>query len=170
MSRFVRFAPLLIGLLIFVGGADRVRAQADDDPILGADRRKKEDLALGVQESLSRMRIEKDKKDFNEMVKRGEDAAKLASQLKEDPAGGQQGQISSIGKLVKKIRDELGAEGSIHDDDTALPSIQAEAIKALKEQVNGLADDLKKTNRFTVSAAAIDRTNEILRLVKYLHG
>lgn len=168
--KFIRSALLLFGILIVVGGGVSVRAQADDDPIFGADRRKKEDPPSGLQENLSRMRIEKDKKDFIEMVKRGDDAAKLASQLKEDPASGQQGQISNIGKLVKKIREELGAEGSINDDDTVLPGTTAAAIRDLKEQVNGLAEDLKKTNRFTVSAAAIDRTNAILRLVKYLHG
>ena len=168
--KFIRFALLFAGSLILVGGAASVRTQADEDPIFGSARaRKGEDPPRSIQESLSRMRIEKDKKDFIEMVKRGDDAAKLAAELKEEAAAGQQEQISSIGKLVRKIHDELGAEGS-GDDDTALPSTQPDAIKALREQVNGLAEDLKKTNRFTVSAAAIDRTNEILRLVKYLHG
>lgn len=144
-----------------------MHAQEDDDPMF--PNRKKEDPPRGIQESLSRMRIDKEKKDFNEMLKRGDDAAKLATALKDESVAGQQDQISGIGKLVKKIREELGAEGS-DDDQDAVPPNQSDAIKLLKEQVNGLSEDLKKCSRFTVSASAIDRTNEILRLVKYLHG
>jgi hypothetical protein len=150
-----------------LGGAIHAHAQADDDPMFGG--RKKEDPPRGIQESLSKMRIEKDKKDFNDMVKRGGDAAKIASALKDTSVDGQQDQIASIGKLVKKIRDELGAEGSEYDSD-AMPASQPDAIKMLKDEVNGLDEELKKSNRFMISASAIDRTNEILRLVKYLHG
>jgi hypothetical protein len=50
------------------------------------------------------------------------------------------------------------------------PESTVDALKALKDSVNALSEELKKSSRFTVSAAAIDRTNEILRLVQYLRG
>jgi hypothetical protein len=168
MTRFIRYIPLLVLLVLFAGGTARVHAQEDDDPLF--PQRKKEDPPRGIQESLSKMRIEKDKKDFNEMLRRGDDAAKLAASLKEGTLAGQQDQIAGIAKLIKKIREELGAEGSIDNRDSELPNTQSDAIKALKEQVNGLSEDLRRSTRFTVSASAIDRTNEILRLIKYLHG
>jgi hypothetical protein len=167
MSKTFRLAALLFGAILLFGGSVCVHAQEDDDPMFPS--RKKDDAPRGIQESLSKMRIEKDKKDFNEMLKRGEDAAKLASAIKDGSVAGQQDQIANIGKLVKKIRVELGAEGP-DDDPDEVPTNQAEAIRQLKARVNALTDELKKCSRFTVSASAIDRTNEILRLVKYLHG
>lgn len=167
MQRFVRYIPLVLVILIFTGGASYVHAQVDDDPMF--PERKKDQPPRGIQESLTKMRIEKDKKDFNDMVKRGEDAAKLAASLRADSIAGQQDQIASLTKLVKKIRDELGAEGSIDADDAALPGRSSDAIKALKDAVNGLSEELKKCTRFTVSASAINRTNEILWLIKHLH-
>jgi len=167
MFRTFKLAALLMGAMLLLGGTVCIHAQEDDDSLFPG--RKKEDPPRGIQESLSRMKIEKEKKDFHEMIKRGDDAAKIASALKEESVAGQQDQIQNIGKLVKKIRDELGADGSDEDPD-AVPTSQSGAIKALKEQVNNLSEELKKINRFTISAAAIGRTNEILRLVKYLRG
>jgi hypothetical protein len=168
MFKSIRFAALLFGALILFGGAVCINAQgADEDPMFPG--RKKEDPPRGIQESLVKMRIDKDKKDYSEMLKRGDDAAKLAAALKDGSIAGQQDQISNIGKLVKKIRDELGAEGSDGEPDSA-PGNQTDAIRALKEQVTDLSEDLKKSNRFTISASAIDHTNEILWLVKFLRG
>lgn len=170
MSKFLRYTGLVFGMIVLLGaGGISVRAQGtdDDDPYLPG--RRKDPAARSIQENLFKMRIDKEKKDFNEMVKRGDDAAKLAQQLKEDVTN-QQEQISSIGRLVKKIRDELGAEGAVDDPNGPRPDSQTSAIKALKDEVNGLSEDLKKCTRFTVSASAIDRTNAILRLVKFLHG
>ena len=163
----LRIATLLFGVVMLFGGVIAVHAQEDDDPMF--PNRKKDEPPRGIQESLSKMRIDKEKKDFNEMLKRGDDAAKLASGLKESSAAGQHDQLANIAKLVKKIRDELGAEGP-DDDPDALPTNEVDAIKLLKERTSDLTEELKKCTRFTVSAAAIDRTNEILRLVKYLHG
>jgi hypothetical protein len=164
----MKFATLLFGAVLLVAGASSVRAQADDEDMLVPGKRK-EPPPQSLQDSLSKMRIEKEKKDFNEMLKRGDDVLKLAEQLK-DSGGDQQEQISSIGKLIKKIRDELGAEGSIDAKDEAMPSTRSDAIKALKEASTRLSEELKKSTRFTISAAAIDRANEVLRLVKYLHA
>jgi len=163
----LRIATLLFGVVMLFGGVIAVHAQEDDDPMF--PNRKKDEPPRGIQESLSKMRIDKEKKDFNEMLKRGDDAAKLASGLNESSVAGQHDQLANIAKLVKKIRDELGAEGP-DDDPDALPTNEVDAIKLLKERTSDLTEELKKCTRFTVSAAAIDRTNEILRLVKYLHG
>lgn len=167
MVRTIKFAALLCGFVILLTSAASIRAQADAEDSLVPGRRK-DDPPKGIQESLSKLRIEKEKKDFNEMLQRGDDALKLAEQLKAG-ADDQQEQISSIGKLVKKVRDELGAEGSIDAKDGS-PQTRADAVKALKLAAASLSEELKKCTRFTVSASAINRANEVLRLVKFLHG
>ena len=162
-----RYFPVLLILFIVLGAVAYVPAQEDDSMFPG--RARKEDPPHGLEEALTKLRIDKEKKEFNEMVKRGDDAAKLANDLKEASGLDQREQITSIGKLVKKIRDELGGE-SEKDDEVTDPSSEADAIKSLKAEVNALAEDLRKATRFTISADAIDRTNTITRLIKYLHG
>jgi len=164
-----RYFSLCLSLLILLGGVSYVTAQEDDS--MFSARGRKDEPARNMEEALVKLRIEKEKKDFNEMLKRGEDAAKLANELKDSGTAEQRDEISTIGKLVNKIRTELGGEGDGESDsEKDLPPSEPGAIKSLKEEVNGLADDLKKGTRFTVSADAIDRTNTILRLIKYLHG
>jgi len=161
-----RYFSLVLTLLLLFGAASYVSAQ-EDDSMFGRPR--KEDPPHGLDEALIKLRIEKEKKEFTDMLKRGEDAAKIANDLKEVGAADQREQISSLGKLVKKIREDLGGE-SEKDEDFAEPVSETEAIKSLKDEVNALSEDLKKATRFTISADAIDRTNAIMRLVKYLHG
>jgi len=140
---------------------------AQDDDLFPSGR--KEPAPHGFQEALIKLRIEKDKKDFNEMLKRGDDAVKLADELDQHAVAGQRDQIAALGKLVKKIRDELGG-GDSDDDKKVAPASESAAVEQLKVEVNGLSDELKRSKRFTISAAAIDRANAILRLVKYLRG
>src|ERR1041385_4879333 len=121
----LRLAASLFVSVILLGGGGCVRAQEESDPMFPG--RRKEDPPRSIRETLSKMRIDKDKKDFNEMVRRGDDAAKISSDLKEISAAGQQDQIANIGKLVKKIRDELGAQGP-DDDPDAVPTTQTDAI------------------------------------------
>jgi hypothetical protein len=168
MFRSINLLTLLFVVVLLVPGAVSVYAQADDEDSLIPGRRK-ENPPQGIQESLQKMRIEKDKKDFNEMLRRGDDAAKLAEQLK-DSGDPQQDQLVGIGKLIKKVREELGAEGPIDTKDEVMPESRTDAVKALKEATTGLAEELKRCTRFTVSAAAINRANEVLRLVRFLHG
>ncbi|MBV9242189.1 MAG: hypothetical protein JO314_09295 [Acidobacteria bacterium] len=163
-----KYLILFLGLFILLGCASFVAAQ-NEDPIFPKNN-KKDDEPSGLVESLSKMRIEKEKKDFNEMQKRGDDARKLADQLTDKDAANLHDQIVGIGKLVKKIRDELGGEGGIDEQDADIPPSQSAALKALKESVYGLTDELKKCTRFTVSAAAIDQATKVLRIVKFLHG
>ena len=79
--------------------------------------------------------------------------------------------------MVTKIRKELGAE----DDDAsakdpAAPTVEAEpkpsnteeAFSYLKSTTIKLVDELKKTTRFSVSVVAIQSSNTILKLVRFL--
>lgn len=165
--------PILILLVVIVAvGGAYSQVPDDDNDIVSTlpGMKRKEEPPKGLKETLIKMRIEKDKKDFNAMLKRGDDVVRLAQELDDNGALVQQEKITNIGKLVKKIREELGGDGDGDDDGRSIPSTSFEAVKALKEQINALSDELKRASRFTVSAAAIGRTNDILRLVKYLRG
>ena len=86
----------------------------------------------------------------------------------------QRTKLDGIEKLVKKIRGELGgAETDERDSTDELdlpPSNQADAISKLPKLANRLVDELKKTTRFSISAAAIESSNAVLRVVRFLRG
>lgn len=137
----------------------------------------KSDRPKSFKETLEKMRIEKDKKEFGEMIERGEVALKLSEEL--EMAYAQNGRLSDremvklaeVEKLVKKIRSELGGddddEGEEDTTDRA-PLARAEAVKTFRSTTVRLFDELKKTSRFTISAAAIQTSNAVLKLARFL--
>lgn len=126
----------------------------------------------GFGETMAKMRIEQEKKEYKEMMNRGEQALKISEQL--EKAFSQNGklskenydQIASIEKLTKKIRSELG--GDDDDDKSNQPTLsEADAVKTLRTRVVDLYDALKKTSRFSISAAAIEGTNAVLKIARF---
>lgn len=131
-----------------------------------------EEHPKSFRETLVKMRIEKEKKEFDEMIDRGEEVMKLSLELEKAFAESgrldspQLTKLSAVEKLVKKIRSELGGDGD--DDDTEMPKAQAHAVQSIRAKTAELLEELKKTTRFTVSAAAIQTSNAVLKLVKFL--
>ncbi len=133
-----------------------------------------------LREMLIKMRIEKDKKEFDEMLSRGEEAMKISEEL--EKAYAQNGRLNqneiskleTVEKLVKKIRSDLGGDDDGSDKRSKLnlqktrPIAQGEAVKTFRSTTAKLFDELKQTTRFTVSAAAIQSSNAVLRLARFL--
>ena len=113
------------------------------------------------------------------MLDRGEEALRLSEQL--EKAFGANGKLSdkevakiaAVEKIVKKIRNELGGDddGKEESDDER-PSgsalSPADAVKSLRSTTLALFDELKKTTRFSISAAAIQCSNTVLKLARFL--
>ncbi len=142
-------------------------------------RHREDDVPKNVLETREKLRIEKEKKDFQEMMDRGEEVLKLTERVeKAFTANGrfsdmELSNIESVEKDVKKIRSDLGG----NDDDENLddvigdkqPTI-AEAVASLKTTTSALYNELKKTTRFSISAAAIESSNAVLKIVKFLRS
>ncbi len=166
---------IYIFVICFIALASESVAQQlpDNTPqVLG----KSEDIQRpkGFGETLAKMRIEREKKDYEEMVERGEEALKISEQLERSFAAGGRltkdnfEQIAKIEKLTKKIRSELGGGDDDEDKDEQPKLSEADAVKNLRERVVGLYDALKKTSRFSISAAAIEGTNAVLKIARFL--
>ncbi len=170
-----RIIPLIILLAAFCGVS---LAQNAEDSRAGIPKTEqdKDSAPKSMQETLERMRIAKEKKDFEEMLNRGDEVLGISGEL--EKSFEHHGKLSSddldrlarVEKLAKKIREELGG----HDDDdkedadaVGTPSL-ADAVKTLKFSADTLYNELKKTTRFTISAAAIQSTNTVLRLTRIL--
>jgi len=131
----------------------------------------------GVREMMDKLRIEKEKKDYAEMLERGEEALKISDELDASLSKSltltekDRKKLATLEKLVKRIRSDLGGD----DDDTAetdekdeMPSTIVQGFKTLRNTTVRLVDELKKTTRFSISAAAIQTSNAVLRMTRYL--
>lgn len=154
--------------LVFLAISPNVFAQQD---------RAKEEQSDGMKEILVKNEIRRQRQEFLELQKRGEEALKLVEELeislKENNSfsAADLKKLEKLEKLVRKIRSDLGGgndddEKNITDEET--PNSALKAFNILKENVTNLAAELKKATRFTISVLAIKSTNLALRAVKFL--
>jgi hypothetical protein len=140
---------------------------------------KADDQPKSIREIMQKMRIDQEKKDYQEMLDRAEQALKISDELERSFSQNSKvtrsnlEQLASLEKVVKKIRGDLGGEndeGTETDDpdDNVHPKSAADGFKVLQSLTFKLADEIKKTTRFTISAAAIQSSNAVLRVVRFL--
>lgn len=164
-------------LLLTAVSALAVAAQGSDDRSIFARPNENDGGPTSLRETLYRLKVEESKKQYGEMLKRGEEAVKLAADL--DRRLEENGRLTTaeytkvaeVEKLVKKIRSELGGSDDDGEDDTdeaGQPSTTKDAVKRLRSAADALYENLKKTSRFTISATAIETTNAILRVARFL--
>lgn len=134
---------------------------------------RKEPLPDNIRERMITLCIEENKKEFNELIERTEELAKLGKEIEESFIENQtlsvddKKKLEQADELVKKIRKELRADKD-DDDDKDKPSSMSEAIQALQKNTTALLDEIKKTTRHSISAAAIQSSNTVLKIVKFL--
>jgi hypothetical protein len=173
LSVFLFSFAMLVGFAV-VGHAQ----SADGGPMFGRPR-DREIPPKNVRDMLYRMESEKIKKEYDELLDRGQQAAALTEQL--ESSAGSAGALSSgdvkkladLEKLIKKIRDGLGG-----DDDDADPAVlnaekragTAANIKYLNESAEDLLQELKRSTRFSISVNAIECSNSMLRTIRLLRS
>lgn len=160
---------------VFACGSAWAQA-ADNGSIFAKDDK---DAPIGFRDMVKKLEIERDKKDFADMQDRGRHALELTNELERSMDHGQpftnedRTKVDSLEKLVKKIRRDLGGSDEDEDDPENADAVKkpgsfVEAFRTLQSVTVKLVDELQKTSRFTVSAAAIRSTNAVLRLTRYL--
>ncbi len=177
------FINLTVFALLVGGTALFAYSQPElSDASVRSPNQRKEGAPTGLKEMLAKQKAERDKRDYEELLERGDEALKLAMQLEnsfaENKGLSQQdkAKLESLEKVVGKIRKELGGadDGGGNDADSVdpteepKPSTVAEAFKYLESNTIKLVDELKKTTRFSISAVAIQSSNTVLKLVKFL--
>ena len=96
-------------------GADNRPAFADE-----------KDMPIGIRESRAKMLIEQEKKEHDEMLKRGEEVGRLSERLVRSfeltgtLSDDDRSLLESLEKNVRKIRDELGGDGDGEEIDDVL--------------------------------------------------
>ena len=175
MIMTVRISILLM-FSVLVAGAAYAQSAADDRPF-GFERSRREDLPKNVLETREKMRIQQEEKEHAEMIERSEQAVKISERVARSfTVNGRLSEmdlanIESVEKNIKKIRGDLGGD----DDDKKVDDVLgdkkltiAEAVSTLKETTASLFAELKKTSRFSVSAAAIQTSNAAIKIARFL--
>jgi hypothetical protein len=133
-----------------------------------------EDFPKGIKESLAKSRIEREKKEYEELLQNGEEAVKLSESLEKSfsesnaLSAEDQKKLDRLEKLAKKIRRELGANDSDSVEEEEKPSSMLNAFKTLQSSTGKLVAELKKTTRYSVSVIAIQSSNAFLKVIKFI--
>lgn len=140
--------------------------------------RREEPMPRNVRETREKMRIEQEKKEHDEMVRRAEDAMHVAERLERIVAANGRfspndiAYLESVEKTLKKVRSELGGDDNDAEIDDVLPPNSshslADVVGTLKATTETLYDQVKKTTRFSISAAAIQSSNAAIKIVRFL--
>jgi hypothetical protein len=146
----------------------------------GGKPQSKEELPKNIKETLAKQRIEQEKKDYEELLQRSEEAVKLSEELEKSftdsnkLSSEDQKKLDRLEKLVKKIRSELGGDDdenereSVEKEKPEKPSTLGSAFKTLQSNAAQLFSEIKKSTRYSVSVVAIQTSNALLKLVKFI--
>jgi hypothetical protein len=166
--------------IIFVSfSALAITAQtASNEPWPFPDRRRPEDESRFVKEMLAKQQTAKEKKDYENLIERGEAALKLSDELqlslekKPRLSETERKKLDEFEKLVSKIRDDLGGDDDVEIQfiaaDKDSPKDVREGLLHLKRSTEQLVCEIKRSTRFSVSILAIESSNTLIRLARFL--
>ena len=128
------------------------------------------------REMIKELEIRREEGEYKQHVARAKENAQLAVELRETFTHEKNLQapdikkLSRMEKLSRQIRSEAGGEEVKNDaKDSPPPPQPEEAFRRLAELTADLQKKVEKTPRQVVSAAVINRANEIIELLKYIH-
>lgn len=167
-----RFLQIVFFVSLFAFGSICAAAQFDVSTPSGNPR--KEELPPSIKENLAKGRIEQEKKEYEELLTRADEALKLSGDLEKSFAANNKlssadlKKLEKLEKVVKKIRKDLGGDDDDDAADEKAPSTVESAFKSLRDNTTKLFDELKKSTRYTISALAIQSSNALLKVVRFL--
>ena len=170
---------LIISFFFLALSALALTAQtASNEPWPFPDRRRPDDESRFVKEMLAKQQTAREKKDYENLLERGEAALKLSDELQQSLEENnrlsetERKKLDEFEKLLSKIRDDLGGDddGEIQfgasDEDP--PKDVREGLLFLKRSTEQLVCEIKRSTRFSVSILAIESSNSLIRLARFL--
>lgn len=154
-------------------GASGAYAQVDP---FNRDRQREEDAKI-VKDMLAKQQSAREKKEHEELLKRADTALEISNDLEKafeessSLSESDEKKLVELERVVKKIRDDLGGDDDVEEElelAESRPKDVRDAFESLRKTTVGLVDEVRKTTRYSVSAAAIQSSNAVLRLVRFL--
>jgi hypothetical protein len=144
--------------------ADKASPNADRSP-----------LGSPEEEMMARREIKVAEKAHQENLARAAEAAQLASELQTSFAHNQSlgrdefKKLDRLEKLTRRIRHEAGGSDDPEELKDA-PNALEPALTRLAETSEALRKGVEKTPRQVVSALVIERANEVIEIIRSIHG
>lgn len=141
----------------------------------GIQRPQRSNLGSPEAEMLDRARIRHQEEKHQEIRERADEAARLGGQLRAAFEASQTfsredfKKLDRVEKLVRKIRGAVGGSDDKVDSEEP-PAGLAQAVERLAALTSSLNEDVKKTSRLVVSGAVIERSNQLIELVRHLRA
>ena len=127
------------------------------------------------EEMLRRAEIRHEEENHKEMVERADEAAQIGDDIlasftrNNSLTRDDLKRLERLEKLARKIRG--GAGGSDDDEQLRDPPGKIEgAVKKLAELSGALKESVSKTSRLVISAAVIERSNEVIELIRHIRS
>lgn len=140
--------------------------------------RRPDDDSRIVKGMVAKQQALREKKEYAELLEKGKNALRLSEDLAKSLeknkvfSDAERKQLAEFEKLLEKIRDDLGGgddgESSITDKGAQPPKDVREGVLYLKRSTENLLGELKRSTRFSVSVAAIESSNTLIRLARFL--
>ena len=166
--KFGLIFAFVLGMAVSAGA--QVDASNNPFPFPG---NRRQDLPDAAKEMLTKKQISKARKYHQEMLERGERARQLADELETSLAGKQQlsaadkKKLSELEKLAARIRKDLGGDKDGEEVEKD-PGTLKEAAGFLAEATRTLVSELEISTRFSISVVAIQSSNSVIRLARFL--
>jgi len=156
----------LLLLSIFCAGAASAQLPRRHDPM-------EEDTNQTIEEMRARWEIKYAEKERLENLDRAREAAQLGTELYTTFSNTktfspvEKKKLDRLEKVTRKIRNQAGgSDGEVLIEN--MPSQTEPALKRLSEMADSLRKAVEKTPRQVVSAAVIERANEVLEVIRYI--
>lgn len=145
-------------------------------PFPDSERRRDEESRF-IKEMLAKQQSEREKKEYRAMLERGERALNIALDLEKSASTGrklsadEQKRLDELAELIAKIRDDLGGDDDLDKEPLPKklrPRGVREGFAALTKSTANLVDELKRSTRYSISIVAIETSNDLIKLARFL--
>jgi hypothetical protein len=166
--------PAAFVALIAAGAAAQTNADKQDPAALGRQDQKPRPLGSPEEEMLRRAEIRHEEEEHKEMVERADQAALLGEEILSSYRKNNSltrddlKKLERMEKLVRKIRG--GAGGSDDEKLANPPGKLGSVVSRIAELSGALKNSVLKTSRLVISAAVIERSNELLELIRHIRS
>lgn len=165
--------------IVIIGAASGAFGQSAENEVMfpNDDDRLRTRPSTSVREMVQKQRAAKMRKEHEEMLKRGEEAMELVGELDQsiESTGGltkaDREKLERLEKLASRIRKDLGgdSDGTDRFEAEEKPPVDVrQGFIALKESTEKLVKEINRTSRFTISAAAIQTSNAVIKFARFL--
>jgi hypothetical protein len=171
----------IFAIIVIALSAVAFNAQtAGNDPWPFPDRKRPADEdSQMVKEMIAKQQSAREKKEYASLLERGEEALQLSKDLetsfekKARLTDAERKQLEEFEKLVSKIRDDLGGGDDcettvVVGKEKDSPKDVREGFLYLKRSTEQLVSEIKRSTRFSVSVVAIESSNALIRLARFL--